>query len=149
MDDVTNPPEDLPRITAALTYDDVAAAVDWLVAVFGFREREATRITADDGTVVHAELELGDDGLIMLGGPFSDRASPRTRGGTTCMLNAYVQDVAAHLEHARAAGATILAELDDTFYGDRTYRASDLEGHHWMFAQRVRDVPPEEWDWGG
>lgn len=147
-DQVTNPPDHMPQITPSLTYDDVGAAIDWLVEVFGFRERANTRIT-DDGVVVHGELELGERGLIMLGPPFSDRASPRSRGGTTCMLNAYVEDVDAHFARARDAGAQIIAEPGDTFYGDRTYRASDLEGHHWMFAQHVRDVPPEEWDWQG
>lgn len=144
--DVVNPPADWPQVTVALCYDDVGAAADWLVEVFGFRERPHTRIMAGD-TPVHVELEVGERGLVMLGEPYSDRASPRTRGGTTVMLNTYVQDVESHLARSRDAGAEILAGLDDTFYGDRTYRVSDLEGHHWMFAQRVRDVAPEDWDW--
>jgi uncharacterized glyoxalase superfamily protein PhnB len=143
---VQNPPPDWPQITVSLTYDDVEAAARWLCEVFGFRERTATRVV-HEGVLYHTELELGERGLVMLGPPFADRASPRTRGGTTVMLNAYVEDVATHLERARRAGAEILAELEDTFYGDRTYRVSDLEGHHWMFAQRTRDIPPEEWDW--
>ena len=36
---------------------------------------------------------------------------------------------------ARAAGATILSELEEnTGVGQRQYRAEDLEGHRWMFA---------------
>ena len=50
----------------------------------------------------------------------------------------------AHCGRARAAGATILAEPSDQFYGDRTYRAVDLEGHVWSFGQTVRQVSREQ-----
>jgi uncharacterized glyoxalase superfamily protein PhnB len=53
--------------------------------------------------------------------------------------------VEAHFERARVAGARILSEVEDTPFGDRHYRAEDLEGHRWMFAERVRDVPAEDW----
>jgi PhnB protein len=47
-----------------------------------------------------------------------------------------VDDIEAHYERARAAGATILTELEDNpGVGQRQYRAEDLEGHRWMFAQ--------------
>ena len=49
-----------------------------------------------------------------------------------------------HYERARAAGATIAAEPADQFYGDRTYRAVDPEGHCWTFAAHVRDVSRAE-----
>jgi PhnB protein len=60
-------------------------------------------------------------------------------------VHAYVDDVDAHFERARAEGARILSEVEDTPFGDRHYRAEDLEGHRWMFAEHVRDVPREEW----
>lgn len=47
---------------------------------------------------------------------------------------------ASHCERARAAGATIAAEPENQFYGDRTYRAIDPEGHAWTFSAHVRDV---------
>ena len=56
-----------------------------------------------------------------------------------------MDDVDAHYERAKAAGAEILAEPEDQEYGDRRYTARDLEGHHWFFAQQVRQVDPEEW----
>jgi uncharacterized glyoxalase superfamily protein PhnB len=56
-----------------------------------------------------------------------------------------VEDVDAHCEHARAAGAAILREPKEEDYGDRRYDVTDLEGHMWSFAQRVRDVTPGEW----
>ena len=53
-------------------------------------------------------------------------------------------DLDEHCERARAAGATIAAEPADQFYGDRTYRAIDLEGHCWTFSAHVRDVTRAE-----
>ncbi len=42
------------------------------------------------------------------------------------------------------AGAQIVVEPADQFYGDRVYRCVDLEGHHWTFAMHVRDVTRAE-----
>ena len=62
----------------------------------------------------------------------------------TSGLYIYVDDVNAHCEHARAAGATIVKEPEDQFYGDRNYTAQDPEGHHWIFSQHLRDMTDEE-----
>ena len=62
----------------------------------------------------------------------------------TSGLYIYVDDVDAHCEHARAAGATIVKEPEDQFYGDRHYTAQDPEGHQWVFGQHVCDVSDEE-----
>ncbi len=136
-----NPPENMPRITAYLLYEDVAAALDWLAGTFGLQER--MRMPGSDGKITHAEMELAD-GVVMLGNPGPDYRNPKRLGQVTHSLYIYVDDVDKHFEHARAAGATILDEPEDQFYGDRRYGAEDLEGHHWYFAQHVRDVAPED-----
>jgi uncharacterized glyoxalase superfamily protein PhnB len=56
------------------------------------------------------------------------------------MLYVYVDDVDHHYERARQAGAQIVLPLEDRPWGDRTYQATDPEGHQWVFAQHVRDV---------
>ena len=145
----------LPSIVPMLSYEDVARAADWLVEAFGFHE--SLRYEDSAGRATHVELRLGD-GAVMLGNPGSHYESPR-RHRERCAaaakwsevpfvvdgVHAYVDDVDAHFEHARAAGARILSEVEDTPFGDRHYRVEDLEGHRWMFAQKLRDVPPEEW----
>ena len=136
-----NPPDNMPRISAYLLYEDVAGALDWLVRAFGFRER--MRMPGTDGKIMHAEMELAD-GVIMMGNPGTDYRNPRQLGHVTQHLYVYVDDVDAHYERARQAGATILAEPEDQFYGDRRYGAEDPEGHQWYFAQHVRDVAPED-----
>jgi PhnB protein len=130
------------RIAPYLLYEDVAGALAFLAKAFGFRER--LRFADDDGNVTHAEMELGGES-IMMGDPGPDYLSPKRGGHTGAQVHVYVDDVDAHFEQAKAAGATILTEPTDQEYGDRRYDARDPEGHLWSFAQRVRDVAPEEW----
>jgi len=136
-----NPPENMPRITPYLYYEDVARALGWLARAFGFRER--MRMHAAEGTVTHAEMELAD-GVIMMGHPGQDYQNPKRHGRVNGNVYVYVDDVDKHFERAKGAGATIRSEPKDQFYGDRIYGAEDLEGHHWYFAQHVRDVAPED-----
>jgi PhnB protein len=130
-------------ITPYLAYEDADAAIDWLTKAFGFSE--TLRSTGEDGKVNHAELEL-EGGSIMLGAPGGDYQGPKRSGGAKhIFVHAYVEDVDAHYERAKAAGANILAAPADQEYGDRRYQVEDLDGHVWFFAQRIRDVDPAEW----
>ena len=138
---VANPPADTPRITPYLYYEDVAAMLKWLAGAFGLRE--SFRMDGPDGKVAHAEMRLGD-GVVMMGRPGPDYRNPNRLGGLTQSLHVYVDDVDAHFAHARRAGAKVIAEPADQFYGDRRYAAEDPEGHQWFFAQHVRDVSEEE-----
>jgi uncharacterized glyoxalase superfamily protein PhnB len=131
----------MPRITPYLYYEDVAAALAWLARTFGFRER--MRMPAADGQIMHAEMELAD-GVVMMGHPGPDFRSPKRLGGVAFSLYIYVDDVDGHFQRARDAGAKILEQPEDQFYGDRRYGAEDPEGHHWYFAQHIRDVAPED-----
>jgi len=139
-----NPPAGMPRITPYLYYSDVARALEWLTAAFGFEER--LRLPGEDGTGVgHAEMAFAD-GVLMLGPASADRgaASAQSLLGVPSSLYVYVDDVDAHCERARRAGAKIAMEPVDMFWGDRMYAAVDFDGQHWTFAEHVRDVPPEE-----
>jgi uncharacterized glyoxalase superfamily protein PhnB len=132
----------------ALTYQDPLAALNWLERAFGFET--FMLITGRSGVYrandFHAEMRFGD-GVVMVGGEWSEsHRSPRSAGGiATQTVHVHLEkDIEEHCNRARAAGATILAEPADQFYGDRTYRAADLEGHIWSFAQTVRQVSREE-----
>lgn len=137
---VPNPPHDMPRVTPHLFYDDVAAAIDWLVKAFGFTVR--LRMTDKDGAVVHGDLEMAES-LVMVGmaSEGAGRASPLSLGNKVSQrLYVFVDDVDAHYQRALSAGAKVMGEPKEQFYGDRVYEAEDLEGHRWKFAQHVRDV---------
>jgi uncharacterized glyoxalase superfamily protein PhnB len=127
-----------------LAYADGPAAMDWLVRVFGFQERDRR---VEYGRLTHGELDTGG-GSIMLATPSLHYQGPK-RHRESCEIAAswhdvpyiidgvlvYVDDVDAHFERARAGGATILSEPQGSPDG-RRYRAEDLEGHRWMFIQR-------------
>ena len=133
-----------PALGSALFYKDAFAALDWLEKAFGF---ERTMVITDkEGNLGHSEMRFGD-GYIMIGTEWIDYvASPASIGGkNTQSIHVHLGDgIDAHCERARAAGAEILQEPADQFYGDRTYRARDPEGHVWTFGQSVRRVGREE-----
>ena len=119
---------------AFLGYEDPAGAVDWLEQAFGF-ERSAVR-EDPDGKVVHAELRYGD-GIIMLGSARNEAwgmRTPKELGAVTQGVYVVVDEVDAHYERARAAGAEIVREPIDTDYGSRDYMARDPEGNLWSFG---------------
>ena len=136
-------------VVPMLSYENGAAAMDWLASAFGFKE--VTRWLNDDGTLSHGEMTTGN-GRIMLASPTPDYESPR-RHREHCEqamawlsvpwvidgVMVYVEDVDAHFEQARAAGAMMLTGLEDGPPGKR-YRVEDIEGHRWMFMQRPEET---------
>lgn len=132
-------------VVPMISYEDGAAAMDWLAEAFGFGE--ISRLIGPDGELSHGEMETGA-GMIMLATPTPHYQSPK-RHRQTCEaaerwldspwiidgVMVYVEDVNAHYERAKAAGAVILSEPKSDFPG-RRYRAEDLEGHRWMFLER-------------
>jgi uncharacterized glyoxalase superfamily protein PhnB len=134
-----------PGVIPMLAYRDGPAAMDWLAAAFGFRERDR-RVTAE-GRLEHGEMDTGG-GLIMMATPSPDYQGPKLHR-ESCEAAAkwstvpyiidgvlvYVGNVDEHFERARAAGASILSEPAATENG-RRYRVEDLEGHRWMFMER-------------
>jgi PhnB protein len=136
-------PDDYPRVTPYLYIDGAAAAIDFYCSVLGAKERMC--MAGPDGTVGHAELELGDS-MIMLAdqNPDMDVRGPRAFGGTPVALHVYVEDSDDVFEKAIAAGAKALRPVEDQFYGDRSGQFEDPFGHRWNVATHVEDVPPEE-----
>ncbi len=127
-----------------LTYENGPAAMDWLAAVFGFRE--LARIIGPDGLLAHGEMAAGA-GRIMLATATPLYESPKHHRAHCAAARAwsevpyvidgvlvYVDDVDQHHARALRAGAVILSEPEDAGPG-RLYRAEDLEGHRWMFMQ--------------
>jgi uncharacterized glyoxalase superfamily protein PhnB len=140
---VQNPPPGTQRVIPYLLYADADAAIEFLCAAFGFEER--MRFPLEDGSVGHAELGL-EDNVLMLATALESlgAASQRDLPARSAMLLCYVDDVDAHYSRAQSAGAKVLGEPKDQFYGDRSYQADDLEGHRWCFSTHVKDVPLED-----
>ncbi len=125
-----------------VTYRNVADAIAWLTKAFGFAEHY--RYGESGGRVDGAQMHLGD-AWIMLRTARPGSASPAQAGLQTQSLTVFVEDVDAHFQNTKAAGARIVEDLHETEYGERQYGVEDLEGHHWLFSRHARDVSPEEW----
>ena len=110
-----------PNMFPFMRYRDAEAALEWLSRAFGFEEHAVHR--GDDGAIHHAEVALGP-GIVMFG-----TGDPASQG-----VYVAVDDADAHYERAKAAGAEITSEIEDTDYGSREYTARDPEGHVWSFG---------------
>jgi uncharacterized glyoxalase superfamily protein PhnB len=134
---------DEPTFVPSLSYRDPKAALAWLERAFGFETTMAIEGADGDASMSHYEMSFEGRGRIMVGGEWADWAkSPLSCGGaSTQSVHVAVQgDLDEHCQRARAAGAVIVSEPEEQFYGDRTYRAFDLENHSWSFSVHVRDV---------
>ncbi len=141
---MTSPSSSRPSFIPSVVYQDNRAALKWLQQAFGFEPSEI--LTDADGKIVHAEMTYGD-GVVMIGSEWADwTRSPASLGGknTQRIHVRVVRGIDEHCARARQAGARIVMEPADQFYGDRTYIAADPEGHHWSFAQPVRDISAQE-----
>ena len=131
-------------LTSAICCRDPRAEIDFLERAFGF---ELFMLIEDaDGSIVHSEMRFGN-ATVMVGGEWSeDHKSPASIGGkNTQTIHIHLDaDIDAHCERARAAGAEIIMEPADQFYGDRTYRCRDPEGHIWTVGQTVKAVSRAE-----
>jgi PhnB protein len=136
-------PEGYHTVTPYLTVDGAAGAIEYYKKAFGAVER--VRMNTPDGTVGHAEIQIGDS-LVMLSDPAPQAATrpPSELGGTSAGVFLYVDDVDAVVRKAIDAGATVTMEVADQFWGDRFGSVRDPYGHIWSVATHIEDVPAEE-----
>lgn len=130
---------DLPKncistVIPSLRYKDAPAAIEWLCAALGF-EKNAV-YPNPDGTIAHAQLTYGN-GMIMLGSAADNEYGRMMRlpsdigGGNTHGIYLVVGDADAVYARAKAAGATVVMEIEDKDYGGRGFTCRDPEGHLW------------------
>ncbi len=138
-------PEGWNSLTAYISVKGALEAIEFYKNAFG--AKETGRLTMPDGSIGHAELEIGDS-KIMLAEENEQwgNLSPQTIGGTPVSLCIYVEDVDAVFARAIQAGATVTGEMvvKDQFYGDRTGGITDPFGHKWSIMTHIEDVSFEE-----
>jgi PhnB protein len=136
-------PEGYHTVTPYLAVEDAAQAIEYYKQAFG--AEESVRMDAPNGMIAHAELEVGDS-RVMLSDPFPQASTkpPRDLGGTSVSVMLYVEDVDSVVKQAADAGATVLMEVADQFWGDRMGTIQDPFGHTWSIATHVEDPTPEE-----
>ncbi len=135
-------PAGYPGVTPYLTVRDAAAAIDFYCQAFG--ASEIMRV-AMGGKIGHAELKVGEAPL-MLSDEFPEMGAlgPQSEAQPPVCLHLYVADVDAVVARAVTAGATLLREVENMFYGDRAGKLRDPFGHVWWLSSHVEDVSPDE-----
>ena len=128
-------PDGYHTVTPYLIVPGAAELIEFTKRAFGAEER--FRMAGPDGTVMHAEIQIGDSVVMVSDGSPEHPPMPG-------MLHLYVEDVDAVYGNALAAGAESLREPEDQFYGDRSGGVKDASGNQWWLSTHVEDVPPEE-----
>jgi uncharacterized glyoxalase superfamily protein PhnB len=122
-------PLPLGRLALGVQYAKKATAAVWLRDVFGFEP--AGNIPETDAEATHAWIEFHvGNCCVML---FTRPADGRETATPVHTPWVFVDDLDAHLAHAKARGAEILEEIQQ--HGYRFYEAADVEGNRWIFAQ--------------
>lgn len=138
-------PDTYRRVTPCLIVQGAARAMDFYAEVFGATER--MRFPGPDGSVAHAEIQIGDSVIVVEDeSPYRGTKAPPSDGlpGTPCFQFIYVDDVDAVVALAVKHGATVQRAPETQFYGDRDGYIVDPFGHGWTIASHVEDVAPEE-----
>ena len=135
-------PDGYHSVTPYLIVDGAEEAIRWYQQALG--AVEVMRLPMGD-KIGHAEIKIGDS-HVMISDEWPDygKLGPKTRGGSTCGLMVYLDDVDEAFERAVAAGATVEQPVQDQFYGDRSGSVTDPFGHSWTLATHIEDVAPDE-----
>lgn len=135
-----------PALSPHLVVDDAAAAIDFYVNAFD--AVELGRVPGPDGRLIHAAVRINGF-TVLLNDDFPETCggksmTPKSLGGTPVTIHLTVTEVETKFQRALDAGATVVAPLEDQFWGDRYGVVADPFGHHWSLGQPVREVGMEE-----
>lgn len=136
-------PEGQHSLTVYMGVSPAAEAIEFYKKAFG--AHEMFRLDAPGGRVGHAELQIGDS-RMMLSEPCEQGgfASPEPGSKTSFAMHLYVPDVDEQFKRAVEAGATVVSEVQDMFYGDRSGSVRDPFGHLWFIGTHKEDLTPEQ-----
>jgi PhnB protein len=130
---VSHIPDGYNTVTPYLVVPDVLLQLDFVQRAFG--AVETVRLPGPDGKIQHVEARIGNS-TVMMGTPLGDTLKSQ--------IHLYVEDVDAVFTAALAAGATVVRDVANQFYGDRSGQVQDPNGNFWFIATHVEDVSPEE-----
>ena len=136
-------PHQITHVFPYLRTRDASAAIDFYQRAFG--AVEDFRLTEPGGRIGHAELKFGAM-TIMVSDEYPEYGihAPRESTPTGSAIHLHVQDVDAMTQQAVDAGATLIMEPADQFYGERAAKVQDPFGHEWLLGSQIEEVSPEE-----
>jgi PhnB protein len=128
-------PEGYGTVTPWIISRDTAGLLDFVAAAFD--ATELARVPNEDGTIGHAEVRIGDSVVMMFDGR-------REWADTPAFLRLYVEDGEVTFRQALAAGAEVVTELTELFWGDRVGRVRDPFGNVWWIQERLAELTADE-----
>jgi PhnB protein len=129
-------PDGFHTVTPYLTVRGAPKIIEFLKQAFG-AELAFEPMKRPDGTVMHAEVTIGDSRVMLADENEMAKA-------TTSSLYLYVPNVDSIYQRAVKAGGNSIMEPTDMFYGDRTGSVKDPSGNIWSIATHKEDVAPQE-----
>lgn len=128
-------------VTPYMTINNCAKAIEFYKTAFG--AVETYRLNGEDNKVLHAEIKIGDS-VLMMSDECPESKGPEKFGGSPISVMLYVEKVDDVFKRAVEAGATVIREVKNEFYGDRMGTLKDPFGHTWSIATHIEDVSSEE-----
>lgn len=139
----TAAPGEMHSVTPHLVCAGAAEAIEFYKRALG--ATEMVRVPGPDGKLMHACLRIcGSTVMLVDENPQWGALGPKALKGTPVTIHLYVENADSFVEHAAAAGATVVMPVEEMFWGDRYGVIEDPFGHRWSVAHHVRDVSPEE-----
>ena len=134
-------PEGFQTITAQLTLDNAAEAIEWYTRALG--AKEVSRSLGPDGKIMHADIMIGTSHFFV-NDAMMGMKGPKGFGGSPASFWVYVEDSDALFKRAIDAGATEQVPIGDQFWGDRGGCVGDPAGYSWWIASRKEELTPAE-----
>ncbi len=127
-------PEGYATVARWIVTRDTAREIEFLTAAFG--GEELGRMQGDDGSIVHAEVWIGDFVVLLFD-------AKENWPDTPALLRLYTKGIDEVFEQALRAGAASVTELFNSPWGDRGGRIRDPLGNIWWLVEHIEDVEPE------
>jgi uncharacterized glyoxalase superfamily protein PhnB len=131
------------ELFAYIRVRNASEAIEFYRRAFGATEK--FRLTEPGGRVGHAELDFGGT-ILMLSDEYPEYGirGPTSIGATTFCVHLHVDNADELIAQAVAAGAELVREPKDHFYGERSGTVRDPFGHEWNIGHSIEDVDPAE-----
>ncbi|KFF02828.1 VOC family protein [Chryseobacterium luteum] len=133
-------PEHYTTVTPWIISPSSAKLIEFLKVAFDAEEIPHSRITNEEGTIIHVVVKIGD-ALVML---FDSREGWPP---TPSFLNLYVEDVEDVYQKSINLGAKSVTDITSLWFGEKVCRIIDPFGNLWWINQRIEEIDftkPEE-----
>jgi len=131
------------ELFAYIAVNDANKAIEFYGKAFGAKEK--FRLVEPSGRIGHAELDF-DGTILMLSDEYPEFGirGPQALKESPLTLHLHVDDADEMIRRAIAAGAEMVREPQNQFYGERSGTVRDPFGHRWNIGHHIEDVTPEE-----